>query len=109
MPAPTVSPNGRFEIVQSHLAAKWTFRLDRICGSVSQLVGTRNNGTAWEMMLIEKLPTCTNDGKTHYQLFSSSLAARHTFLMNTDTGISWVLTTRTYRDGSEVVWARFDE
>jgi hypothetical protein len=106
----TISLNNRFEIIQSHLAAKWTFRLDRVCGFVSQLVRTREDRTAWEKMLIEKLPACANDGKTHYQLFSSSLAARHTFLINTDTGTSWVLTTRAMRDGSEsAVWLPFAE
>ncbi len=34
----TTTPVGaRFEIVQSELAAKWTFRLDRFTGRVSQL------------------------------------------------------------------------
>ena len=35
----TLQPaDGRFEIVQSPLAAKWTFRLDRHTGQVDQLV-----------------------------------------------------------------------
>jgi hypothetical protein len=105
----TISPSARYEIVQSHLAAKWTFRLDRVCGFVSQLVQTRAGGTAWEAMPIEKLPECVDDSARHYQLFSSSLAARHTFLMNTDTGASWVLVTHTNKDKSEsAVWQRFD-
>jgi len=45
----TISPSDRFEIIQSHLAAKWTFRLDRMCGFVSQLVKTSNDGTAWQI------------------------------------------------------------
>ena len=115
MPVPphsssTISPSARYEIVQSHLAAKWTFRLDRVCGFVSQLVGTRDGGTAWEAMPIEKHPNCVGDSASHYQLFSSSLAARHTFLMNTDTGTSWVLTTRVNRDKSEsALWQLFVE
>jgi hypothetical protein len=106
----TISPSARYQIVQSHLAAKWTFRLDRTCGFVSQLAQTRAGGTAWEAMPIEKLPNCVDDGARHYQLFSSSLAARHTFLMNTDTGASWVLVTHINRDKSEsAVWQRFEE
>jgi hypothetical protein len=105
----TISPTDRFEIVQSHLAAKWTFRLDKMCGFVSQLVKTMDDGAAWESMSIEKLPTCQRDGKTHYQLLSSSLAARHTFLMNTDTGTSWVLVVRKNKEGAESVWALFAE
>jgi hypothetical protein len=50
------------------------------------------------------------DGNTHYQLFSSSLAARHTFLMNADSGASWILVSRKNRDGTEsAAWAVFDE
>ena len=106
----TISPNAKYEIVQSHLAAKWTFRLDRVCGFVSQLVKTPDGSTAWEAMPIEKRPNCVGDGASHYQLFSSSLAARYTFLMNTDTGTSWVLTTRVNRDKSEsAVWQLFVE
>jgi hypothetical protein len=106
MPTPpnsssTISPNARYEIVQSHLGAKWTFRLDRNCGFVSQLVAPRDGGMAWEAMPIEKRPNCVADNASHYRLFLSSLAARHTFLMNTDTGRSWLLTTVTHKDGSQ--------
>jgi hypothetical protein len=104
----TISDGQRFEIVQSHLTAKWSFRLDRLCGIVSQLVKTIDDGAAWETMFIEGLPICRDDGKAHYQLFLSSLAARHTFLMNTDTCTSWVLTGRRNRDGSEsAAWLLF--
>ena len=72
----TLAPNARYQIVQSHLAAKWTFRLDRVCGLVSQLIKTPDGGAAWEAMLIEKRPKCLDDGASHYQLFSSSLARR---------------------------------
>ncbi len=106
----TMSGTNKYEIVQSHLAAKWTFRLDRFCGVVSQFVRTTSGNVTWEAMPIEKRPTCEMDGKIHYQLFSSSLAARHTFLMNTDTGTSWLLTTRLNRDQTEsAVWELFEE
>jgi hypothetical protein len=104
----TITPNARYEIVQSHLAAKWTFRLDKFCGYVSQLVKTQDGAAAWETIPIEKLPSCVNDSMSHYQLFSSSLAARHTFLMNTDTGTSWVLTTHANRDTESYRWELFD-
>jgi hypothetical protein len=90
----TISPADRFQIIQSQLVSRWTFRLDRVCGNVSQLVGTKDGGTAWEPMPIELLPECQLDGKTRYQLFLSSLAAKYSFLMNTNSGMSWVLTLR---------------
>jgi hypothetical protein len=106
----TLSDGNRYEIVQSHLAARWTFRLDRFCGFVSQYVSTSTGGVTWEGMPIEKRPACVMDGKIHYQLFSSSLAARHTFLMNTDTGTTWHLTTRVNRDKTESAsWNLFEE
>jgi hypothetical protein len=106
----TMSDTNRYEIVQSHLTAKWTFRLDRFCGFVSQIVRTANGDVTWEAMPIEKRPACVMDGKIHYQVFSSSLAARHTFLMNTDTGTSWLLTNRVNKDKTEsAVWNLFEE
>jgi hypothetical protein len=94
--------------VQSHLAAKWTFRLDRACGFVSQLVNTRAGGTAWEAMPIQKLPNYADDTARRYQLFSSSLAARDTFLMNTDTGTTWVLTTDNKGENETMLWELFE-
>jgi hypothetical protein len=105
----TISSTDRYEIVQSHLAAKWTFRLDRFCGSVSILVSTTGDGTAWQNMTVEAKPPCKLDGRTHYQLFSSSLAARHTFLMNTETGKTWLLVSHKAADGTTSDgWDLFD-
>jgi hypothetical protein len=99
----TTPPNGRFEIVQSELAAKWTFRLDRFTGQVSQLVSTKEGDYAWEEM--EVVGRITSSGPTHprFQLFSSGIAARYTFLIDTDTGKTWQLKTVTEKlpDGTE--------
>jgi hypothetical protein len=105
----TISSSDRYEIIQSHLAARWTFRLDRFCGSVSILVSTKDDGTTWESMDIDSKPACKADGRTHYQLFSSSLAAKHTFLMNTDTGATWLLVSRKSTDGAAYdAWDLFE-
>ena len=52
--------DARFEIIQSQLAAKWTFRLDRYTGRVHQLVKTSDGGTAWETMLVEGIPNISS-------------------------------------------------
>lgn len=105
----TISETSRYEIVQSHLMAKLTFCLDRFCGSISQLVRTASDGMAWEAMYIERQPPCAMDGKAHYQLFSSSLAARHTFLLNTDTGATWLLMKRENKEKVETtIWSLFE-
>jgi hypothetical protein len=89
----TISPSDRYEIVQSQITAKWTFRLDRFCGKVSQLVSNSDGDDIWQHMEIVGLPNCQTDGKPHYQLFTSGIAAKHTFLMNTGSGVTWLLVT----------------
>ncbi len=106
----TLGPQSRYEIVQSTLAARWTFRLDRVCGSVSQLVSTKNDGVAWEQMAISGLQKCLQDGKVRYQLFSSGIAARHTFLLNTENGRTWVVTATKDSSGNDFLkWFPFEE
>ena len=99
----TPPPTARFEILQSQLAAKWTFRLDRFTGQVAQLVKTSNDEKAWEAMQIIGLPTVSNPSRPRFQLFTSGLAARHTFLIDTDTGKTWLVATgkRKLPDGTE--------
>ena len=109
----TTPPNGRFEIVQSELAAKWTFRLDRVTGHVAQLVRTATDEAAWEEMEVVRLiPVQTGATRPRFQIFASGLAAKHTFLIDTDTGVTWRLThtTGTKADGStyeDDIWERF--
>ena len=108
----TQPPDGRFEIVQSPLAAKWTFRLDRHTGQVDQLVSSLFGGVAWQEMPAIGLPKTTNVGDPRFVLFTSGLAARHTFLIDTETGDSWILTAwpSDEEDSDEVAgWAPFDE
>lgn len=106
--ASTLPEDARFEIVQSQLAAKWTFLLDRKCGAVSQLVRTQDDDNAWEQMIVVGLRDCKPDGPARFQIFSSSLAARHTFLIDTSTGRTWTLTSYTDKDGIETNgWSPF--
>jgi|SaaInlStandDraft_2_1057019.scaffolds.fasta_scaffold368307_1 hypothetical protein len=101
--------DARYTIIQSPLAGKWQFRLDRFAGYVYQIVKTSSGGTSWERMPVVGLPSRRSGNKPHYQIFTSGLAARHTFLLNTDSGKSWVLTSQTSSDGSKQnVWAPFE-
>ena len=92
----TLPSDARYEIVQSQLAAKWTFRLDRYTGQVYQLVKMENDDVAWEAMLVEGHYDIPEPNRPRFVIFSSGIAARHTFLMDSDTGQTWVLTTVTY-------------
>ena len=109
----TIPPTARFEIVQSELAAKWTFRLDRFTGHVAQLVRTTNDDPAWqEMEVVRLIPTQTASARPRFEIFASGLAAKHTFLIDTDTGVTWRLTHihGTHADGSayeDDIWDRF--
>ena len=110
----TLQPaDGRFEIVQSPLAAKWTFRLDRHSGQVDQLVKTYRGGNSWQGMPMIGLPRTTGINKPRFVLFTSGLAARHTFLIDTTTGEAWApLTTFPGEDDdSDAVtgWVPFEE
>ena len=99
----------RYEIVQSTLAARWTFRLDKVCGNVGLLVSSSSDGVTWEPMLVVDQPACVPDAKIRYQLFTSGLAARHTFLINTDTGKSWQIRSVKDSQGTESsAWFPFD-
>lgn len=93
----------RFEIVQSPLAAKWTFRLDRYSGRIWQLVRTAEDENTWEEMPVMGLPKAQPSARPHFQIFASGLAARHTFLIDNDTGRTWVVVTgkRRDKDGTE--------
>lgn len=83
----------RFEIVQSQIAAKWTFRLDRYSGRIWQLVKTNDDDNAWEEMPVIGLPKGQPATRPHFQIFTSGLAARHTLLIDNDSGETWVLIT----------------
>jgi hypothetical protein len=94
-PVPTITStapnNARFEIVQSRLGAKATFKLDRYSGKVWQLVNG-DNGTEWSPMLIEGMGyKGVASTSPRFQIFSSGLALRFTYLLDTQTGSCWEL------------------
>ena len=110
----SVPPNARFEVVQSTLVARLTFRLDRFTGRVWQLVRTKADDNAWEETAVLERPAPPASPRPHFQIFTSGFVARHTFLVDTDTGRSWLVVTskRKNADGSDydvTVWQPFSE
>ena len=95
-------PSARFEIVQSELAARWTFLLDKYNGTVRQLVKDSADNVSWETMIVIDPGAIASD-HVRYQIFSSGLAARHTFLLNVDSGKTWQVQSSKVKkaDGSE--------
>lgn len=96
-------PAARFEIIQSQLAARWTFRLDRFTGRVAQLVKTDDDDSTWQEMQVVGRPAIATPTRPRFQLFTSGLAARFTLLLDTDTGDTWqvVASKRKGADGEE--------
>ena len=83
--------SSRFELVQSELAAKVTLKVDKFSGIVYQLV-QGEKGVTWQIIESEKHPNDTaTPGKVNYQVFTSGLAVRMTYLINVNTGATWQL------------------
>jgi hypothetical protein len=106
----TTPANARFEIVHSPLAAKWTFRLDRYTGNIAQLVNSVSGGSAWESMTVLGLPKVDSSYGPRFILLASGLAARFMFLMDTQSGKTWEITSIS-KGGAEpeTVWQPFDD
>lgn len=51
--------NARFEVIQSPIARKYTFFLDKVEGKVYQLVQTRTGGDSWQEMRVYPKDTQT--------------------------------------------------
>ena len=87
-----VPDSSRFEVVQSPLLAKLTFRLDRFTGDTWQFVTTNDNSYAWERISRIPVPNDTKvPKKVNYQIFLSGIRAQITVLINTNTGASWYI------------------
>ena len=97
--------NARFEIIQSPIARKYTFFLDKIEGKVYQLVQTRTGGDSWQEMRVYPKDTQTYTEPT-YQIFIGSFAAADMFLINTKTGRTWVL-VKENGDEDQTFWEEF--
>lgn len=82
----------RYQILQSTIAARGTFKLDTYEGNVYQLVVDKNNNETW--VLLRRVVN-NNDyrikGRRNYELFLSTLAMRFTYLINLNTGATWQL------------------
>jgi hypothetical protein len=93
----TVSPDSRFEIIQSSLMVKYTFRVDKVSGDVRVLVTKSDGDFTWERVtrIPHKDDRLMRPDRINYQMFTSGLVARFTFLMNINTGATWFLTRDT--------------
>jgi hypothetical protein len=91
----------RFQIVQSDLAARWTFRLDRFSGEVAQLVQTSEESLSWEPMDVRQKASVVTPTHPRFEMFTSKLAVKFTFIIDTETGKTWQLASQ---GQGKVVW-----
>jgi len=79
-------------LVQSLIAAKGTFKIDKFTGNVYQLVKTSTGTISWDLIIKEKVKgEVIKQGKVNYQFFTSGLAMKFTFLLNVNSGQTWQL------------------
>jgi hypothetical protein len=87
------SNSPRYQIVQSSIAARGTYKIDSYYGDVYQLVVDNNNNESWE--LLRRIGNSNIDikmtGQRNYEIFLSSIAMRFTYLINLNTGATWQL------------------
>ena len=108
----TVAPeSARFQIIEAQTAVKWTFRLDRFTGQAAILVQDKDGNYVWQNNKMLGLPDLHANTKPRFQMFLSGLSAKFSFLLDTDTGKTWTLTTITDKDGKEAdyAWKPFAE
>ena len=88
-----VSSLPRFQIIQSTIAARGTYKLDTYKGEVFQMVMGSDNNETWQ--LLRKYGHENADaqvlGHKNYELFTSTIAMKFTYLINVNTGSTWQL------------------
>ena len=100
--------NSRFEMTQSGIGARFTFRLDKFTGRVWQYVKEANDEDGWEEMIV--LPKPTASSKPKFQIFLSGIGARYSFLIDNDNGNTWLLVSIKLKDGSDgSAWQKISE
>ncbi|MGP0084066.1 MAG: hypothetical protein ACLP0B_10615 [Steroidobacteraceae bacterium] len=78
------------------MIARLMLRVDRFNGEVDHLVlDTLGNGFFWVPVKMEQSAVkdfhAYADNRVHFQVFTSGLIADDTFLMDIDTGKTWIL------------------
>ena len=98
-----VSSESRFEIVQSTIVARSTYRIDKFTGRIDLMVMRADSSLRWQPMPRREHPSGDTRvaGRANYQVFVSGIANRHTYLINTNNGATWQLVLT---KDEELVW-----
>jgi hypothetical protein len=79
----------------SDVAVRYTFKIDKFTGDVFQYVKRTDETYTWQN--VEKYRNINDiikENVINYQLFSSGQGIRYTFLLNTNSGLTWKLVTK---------------
>ncbi len=105
--------NARYQIVQSPLTLRDTFRLDRVTGRVHRMVEREDSGLAWVEMVVLERPNHSASGPPRFTLFLSGISGRSSYLLDTTTGRTWgpamLKPKGRPTDESELAWAPIAE
>lgn len=82
---------GRFEIVQSEMARKYSFKLDKKTGKIYMMVKDYKDDISWEEMRIIGLLPNKYTSDINYQLFLGGLVVADIFLIDIHSGQTWQL------------------
>jgi hypothetical protein len=86
--------DARFEIFQSAVDPTWTLRLDRVTGTVDQLVSGKSGTWVWIRMRVLPHPKAVNMMKPHYEIFASGSPSQAILLLDTESGATWQLNSK---------------
>lgn len=93
----TSQTGGRFEIIQSPMARRLTFKLDKYTGNIFQLVRNEEKELVWRKLLNFELDLLNIflpekvEEKISYQLFMGGMAISDCFLLNIHNGDTYRL------------------
>jgi hypothetical protein len=93
-------PDARFEVIQTNSNIRTALKLDKYTGTVYELVRNKDlvrakdEEFAWGVTKRLPHPLDKNDSTSlvNYQIVTSSVGVRYTFLVNINTGATWKLT-----------------
>ena len=79
--------------MQSTLGARATYRIDKVLGQTDVMVMKVDSSLTWESMprRAHTVADTKVTGRINYQIFISGLGNRHTYLINLNTGATWLL------------------
>ena len=89
----TSQTGGRYEIIQSNVARKMTFKLDKFTGDVFQyvMIDSKSNKYTWQKLDVLGKYNFDADTIISYQIFMGGFYASDCILLNIHTGVTYKL------------------